>query len=84
MKLRVEILKQIEVESSDPIFQELYWTHVHNGVAEAEKYDAAFAAMEKLTGISANPSKDKTGEYIVAAYEVNTDIPILSEWGKGE
>lgn len=37
MKLRVEVLRQIEVETSDPIFQELYWTHVNNGVAAYEK-----------------------------------------------
>lgn len=80
MKIRVEILKQIEVESSDPIFQELYWTHVHNGVAEVEKYDAALAAIEELTGIPTDPPKDKTGEYIISAYEANTDIPIFVEW----
>lgn len=80
MKLRVEVLRQIEVESSDPIFQELYWTHVHNGVAEVEKYDAALAAIEELTGIPTISPKDKTGEYIIAAYETNTDIPIFVEW----
>ena len=80
MKLRVEVLRQIEVETSDPIFQELYWTHVHNGVAEVEKYDAAWAAIEELTGIPAYPAKDKTSECIVTAYEANTDIPILAEW----
>lgn len=80
MKLRVEVLRQIEVETSDPIFQELYWTHVHNGVAEVEKYDAALAAMEELTGIPTIPPKDKTGESIVAAYEANTNIPIFVEW----
>lgn len=80
MKLRVEILRQIEVESSDHIFQELYWTHVNNGVAEVEKYDAALAAIEELTGIPTYPAKDKTSECIVAAYEANTDIPILAEW----
>ena len=73
MKIRVEILKQIEVESSDPM-------HVHNGVAEVEKYDAALAAMEELTGIPTIPPKDKTGEYIVNAYEANTNIPIFVEW----
>ena len=80
MKLRVEVLRQIEVETSDPIFQELYWTHVNSGVAEVEKYDAALAAIEELTGIPALPPKDRTGDYIVAAYEKNTDIPIFVEW----
>lgn len=79
MKLRVEVLRQIEVETSDPIFQELYWTHANHGVAEVEKYDTALAVMEELTGIPANtdPSKNKTGEYIIAAYEANTNIPIF-------
>lgn len=79
MKLRVEVLRQIEVETSDPIFQELYWTHVNNGVAEVEKYDAALAAIEELTGIPAytDPPKNKTDEFIIAAYEANTNISIF-------
>ena len=80
MKIRVEILKQIEVESSDPIFRELFLTHANHGAAEVEKYDAALAAMEELTGIPTIPPKDKTGEYIVNAYEANTNIPIFVEW----
>lgn len=79
MKLRVEILRQIEVETSDPIFRELYLTHANNGVAEVEKYDTALAVMKELTGIPAytDPPKDRTGEFIIAAYEANTDIPIF-------
>lgn len=80
MKVRVEIQRQIEVETSDPIFEELYWTHVNNDVAEVEKYDTALAVIEKLTGIPTDPPKDKTGEFIVGVYEVNTDIPIIAEW----
>lgn len=79
MKMRVEILKQIELESFDPIFRELFLTHANHGVAEVEKYDTALAVMEELTGIPAytDPPKDKTGEFIIAAYEANTDIPIF-------
>lgn len=79
MKMRVEIMRYIEVESSDLIFEELYLTHANNGVAEVEKYDTALAVMEELTGIPANtdPSRNKAGEYIIAAYEANTNIPIF-------
>lgn len=78
MKLRVEIIRQIEVESTDPIFQELYWAYVHNGWAEDEKCNTALAILEELTGVPANPPK-KTDEYILAAYEADTNVPIF-EW----
>ena len=77
MKLRVEIMRYIEVESSDSIFEELYQIHAHNGCAEVEKYDTALTVIEKLTGIPTITPKDKTGEFIIAAYEANTDIPIF-------
>lgn len=77
MKMRVEIMRYIEVESSDPIFEELYQTHAHNRCAEVEKYDMALAAIEKLTGIPTLLPENETNEFIIAAYEVNTNIPIF-------
>lgn len=79
MKMRVEIMRYIEVESSDPIFEELYQIHAHNGCAEVEKYDTALAVIEKLTGIPTITPKNKTDEFIIAAYEANTNIPIFEQ-----
>lgn len=78
MKLRVEVMRQIEVESSDPIFQELYQAYVHDGWAEDEKSNTALAILEELTGVPADPP-EKTSEYILAAYEADTNVPIF-EW----
>ena len=78
MKLRVEVMRQIEVESTDPIFQELYSEYVHNGWAEDDKCNTALAIIEELTGVPADPPK-KTDEYILAVYEADTYVPIF-EW----
>lgn len=78
MKLRVDIMRSIEVETSDPIFQELYWTHVQDDIAENEKYEKAFEIIEQLTGFSFRPS-GKNDEAIVGVYEANTYTPIVVE-----
>lgn len=77
MKMRVEIMRYIEVESSDPIFEELYQIHALDGCAEVEKYSAALDVIERLTGIPTLLPENETDEFIIAAYEASTNIPIF-------
>ena len=78
MKLHVELLRVIEVESSNPIFQELYSAHAHDDIAENEKYEKASEIIEQLTGFSFRPS-GRNDEAIVGVYDADTYIPIIVE-----
>ena len=68
MKLRVYVQKIMEVETSNPIFEELLAIHRNGDVGTAEQYSAACTVIEGITGYPAFEAGTEFKETVVGVY----------------
>lgn len=77
MKMKVLTQKVVEVESSNPIFEELLSLHRAGQVGSVEQYSEACAVIEGITGIPVFNSDDEFEEAIVGIYTDDEKEAIL-------
>ena len=77
MKLRVFVQKIMEVETSDPIFEELLTIHRDGGVGTPEQYSTACNEIEGITGCPAFETETDFKETVVGVYTEDGTEAIL-------
>ena len=68
MKLRVLVQKVMEVETSNPIFEELLAIHRSGGVGTTEQYSTACTVIEGITGYPAFSAGIEFNETVIGVY----------------
>lgn len=77
MKLRVHVEKIMEVETSNPIFEELLAIHRAGGVGTSAQYSEGCAVIEGITGYPAFESGTEFKECVIGVYTANGEEAIL-------
>lgn len=77
MKLKVHVQKIMEVETSNPIFEELLAIHRNGDVGTAEQYSTACVVIEGITGYPAFEAETEFDETVVGVYTEDESEAIL-------
>lgn len=77
MKLRVLVQKIMEVETSNPIFEELLAIHRAGGVGTSDQYSEGCVVIEGITGYPAFEAETEFNETVVGVYTADGEEAIL-------
>ena len=77
MKLRVYVTKIMEVETSNPIFEEMLKIHRAGGVGTSDQYSEGCNVIEGITGYPAFESGTDFNEFVTGVYTADGEEAIL-------
>ena len=77
MKLRVHVTKIMEVETANPIFEELLKIHRAGGVGTSDQYSEGCNVIEGITGYPAFESGTDFNEFVTCVYTADGEEAIL-------